>query len=336
MQQQQQQRQNNRQHIIHYNNDNIVSNMMELGFTFFELTGYSLITFYDVVVAFPDQFNRYIRRRNGIFQRISMSLRRSWSTPKLSNSSKYYNSSSTSTGSIINDTAYSFNIPVSSSTPSIPTTTATSTPTVVLSPPTSTSTTTTTTTTVGAPGTEKVKNLENELSRLREEIARIMSTTNSGMAPAAAAAPGKACPPPPPPPLPPMYKPTNFKMQKTAEGVIRSSQMPAGTPTKQALSIGDLLRSGQKVTLKKSDIIRSPGGTPVRDITNQQKSVLSTQDFIAVALKNKFKNVVHQESPERRPSTKSATKKGNDDSFFSDSDNEFDAFDDKENRTMVI
>eukprot|EP01133_Synstelium_polycarpum_P001148 gene1148-1313_t len=198
--------------------------MLHLGLRFFELTGQSIFQMYDTVISFPEFFSRQIRRKNGVFYKVTRVL---W----------------------------------------------------------------------------------------------IMAASSSGSSSAGAPPPAMnktPSAPPPPPPMPPMTKSSSVLKINRGNSGTSSAPIVNATPTKQMLSIGDAIRGSGKVTLKKSDVIRSPGGTPIRDITNQPRSALSTQDFIAIALKKKFQNVniKQEDSPERRPS------RHTNDSFFSDSDND--------------
>eukprot|EP01132_Coremiostelium_polycephalum_P006161 gene6161-7674_t len=149
-----------------------------------------------------------------------------------------------------------------------------------------------------------------QLSMLRNEIAKLMSgpTSNSNNKPL----PVSSGPPPPPPPPPPIFKSSNAVLKKSISGTpstttTTSTPSNISTPTK-SLTIADILKSGQKVQLKKSDVVRSPGGTPMREPTKTQQS---TQDMIANALKKKFKNTYY-DSPEKS--------NNHDDSFNEDFD----------------
>ncbi|EFA83619.1 hypothetical protein PPL_02685 [Heterostelium album PN500] len=306
--------------IVHYRDNNISTRIMEYGFLFFEFAGHTLLSFSDLVVTLPESSLR-ITSSTTTKTHYTISVDSSITSTSNSNSNTTNNNITTST-----PTPYTNNIISTPSSVLLNKSDNQSSTTSILS---TGQFTTPTTTTQPAQSNEKVKNLECELSRLREEIARIMANNSNAAATNVQPVMAAGGPPPPPPPVPPVFKPANLALKKLKSN---GTESPAPmTPTKQSsMSIGDILRSGQKVTLKKSDVVRSPGGTPVRDVTNQQP--ISTQDFIANALKKKFSNIRVDDSPEvKRP--KSSLKKTNDDSFFSDSDNDFD---DQENVQTYI
>jgi len=181
---------------------------------------------------------------------------------------------------------------------------------------------------------EKIQKLEAELSVLRSEIAKIMQENgnskvdvtgkhcstirdiaeddeedeeikvhNSSSVP----------PPPPPPPLmilsnmmqhPQQLNVNNvatISMQSSSfriSGTMSSLDQPVGisnTASVGTINVEEIIQRGR--TLKKSNLIRTPGGTPLRNDLKDNKAVAVTaQDMIALALKKRFK-AANQKSP---------------------------------------
>ncbi|KAJ8355770.1 hypothetical protein SKAU_G00185640 [Synaphobranchus kaupii] len=164
----------------------------------------------------------------------------------------------------------------------------------------------------------KITALEDELLRLRSQIAMIV-TMPTGTAPfqSAPATPGMcpppppvltstpgpaprcppppAPPPPPPPPLPPLCPVT---METLAQGSIKQQRrtagkaecdlkaQSAGSTSDKFPSMLDVLKDLNQVKLR--EVERSPGGTPVRKKSKKVVSLSDPAALIAEALKRKF------------------------------------------------
>ncbi|EGG20359.1 hypothetical protein DFA_07483 [Cavenderia fasciculata] len=324
--------------VIHYKKNNIFYKMMGSGFLFFEMTGQSVVSFYDHILSFPEMFNRSLRRKNGFFFKINQSYLK-WRNPNKSNitikaatstsTTNTQDDSTTSSSSFDSNNIYTTTTPTPLDTAFINTTDTT--PTIISA--TSTPSSSSPSPSQSSSSSSKEQHLENELARLRAEFSKIMAakSTNSTNTTTTTIS-STPMPPPPPPPLPPVFKATALNIKKKNINGVAPDVNVNATPTK-SMSIGDILRSGNgKVQLKKSDVVRSPGGTPIRDVTNKP-SVVSTQDFIAMALKKKFQNVHVNDSPEVKKK-KTGVKKTSNDSFFSDSDDD-EFVDNKENKFIT-
>jgi hypothetical protein len=113
-----------------------------------------------------------------------------------------------------------------------------------------------------------------------------------------------------PPPPPPVFKPTtttkSSKLQPSmndsvpqptfrVSGTMSSIDQPiADSSFPSGFTVEEIVKRGQ--TLKRSNISRTPGGTPIRTDLQESTTIVTTQDMIAQALKKKF-SVVHQKSP---------------------------------------
>ncbi|XP_076804283.1 mitochondrial fission regulator 1-like isoform X2 [Clavelina lepadiformis] len=181
----------------------------------------------------------------------------------------------------------------------------------------------------------KISALEDELSMLRAQIAKLVSNQNkpdkqeqpsnlslsfnstvtgSGEAfscstPIKTVPPPCMPPPPPPPPLPPPPPPPPPMMPAPDRGdsvidLIRKRKKNKGTATtcvKNPLSMSDVLKDLHKVKLK--SISRSPSGTPMGNKKPPRKpDPTDPAAFIAEALRKKFANHHRvSESPENSP-----------------------------------
>jgi hypothetical protein len=132
---------------------------------------------------------------------------------------------------------------------------------------------------------KKISSLEMELARLRSQIAicAIMEQQEQCQ---------EAPPPPPPPPLP-----------SIAEMEAPPIDPPTDTPTSStpmtSQHYSSLAQNIENVKLKKLDIQKSPGGTPMRPKAGYGSSS-STDDpaaIIANALRLKFSHRIFQDSP---------------------------------------
>lgn len=147
---------------------------------------------------------------------------------------------------------------------------------------------------------EKLRMLEDELSRLRAMIASVV-TKQEGLSNMAAPPPpppppipgttaGSAAPgmPPPPPPPPP---PPGFTLEKPRESIqdiVRKNRkgQTVGTAEKKP-SMADVLSKLGTVKLK--SVERSPGGTPLRGGGSAPAATpMDPAAMIAIALKKKF------------------------------------------------
>eukprot|EP01112_Ceratiomyxa_fruticulosa_P010310 TRINITY_DN271_c0_g1_i1.p1 TRINITY_DN271_c0_g1~~TRINITY_DN271_c0_g1_i1.p1 ORF type:complete len:359 (+),score=93.58 TRINITY_DN271_c0_g1_i1:244-1320(+) len=187
--------------------------------------------------------------------------------------------------------------------------------------------------------TEKLKVLEDELSKLRSEINRIMGQPAS-LAKAAPSGgvgtvqfssqtptPATFLPPPPPPLLPnpllstPIPPPLDLPVSpekpiapKIKERVLTKREI---APKHENMSLAEILNGASTANLRKTECPRSPGGTPMVATTKRTTSALDHQDMIAMALKKKFQNVRRMSSP-----------KGKGDFSDSSFDNSFSDFED--------
>jgi len=149
----------------------------------------------------------------------------------------------------------------------------------------------------------KINQLEDELAKLRAQIAMIVSGS-APLAPPSQPAPIAVVPPiilqapPPPPPPPPPPAPSNniapvIKINKTAVKQTKKVDEEESAP-----NLSDVLRGLSSVKLK-SVPNRSPGGTPMKAIKSSKAESNDPADIIARALKEKFRNTrTSYDSPE--------------------------------------
>ncbi|XP_047143454.1 mitochondrial fission regulator 2 isoform X1 [Hydra vulgaris] len=141
----------------------------------------------------------------------------------------------------------------------------------------------------------KLSALEDELAKLRAQIAAIVSNRNvpNPAAPSAQIAvvqPTSMLPPPPPPPPPlPIFKNAN------ASAVCMPSIKVVNEENKS--SMNDVLKGLSNVKLKNSNICRSPGGTPLKK-NDRLEDLSNPADIIAKALREKFQNSNMYRSPD--------------------------------------
>ncbi|KYQ93749.1 hypothetical protein DLAC_05139 [Tieghemostelium lacteum] len=322
------------------NSKRIELNPIQILLELFELTGESMVGFYDFVIEFPELINREAKKKDGMLQQLINLVRKNVLSQKQLQSSQNNFVVTSKCISDLNSNETCINIDHqqnsisnnnNNNTTFIISDCNTSSPLLPSSITTPSITTIPHINTVQPQQQTTNNSLEDELTRLREQIAKIMQSsatapqncnipTNNNNTPITSNLP----PPPPPPPLPPKFVPKEIKLniKRGSNSSNNSSNSTPETSTpKKSMSIQDILKNGAKgITLKKSDVNRSPGGTPIRDITNKQTS---HQDFIATALKNKFRNTYA--SPEK-PKVKTNLKKKQqsiEDSLFSDSDDEY-------------
>lgn len=158
---------------------------------------------------------------------------------------------------------------------------------------------------------QKITDLQDELAKLRAQIAMIVAAQNAP-AVAAAAPPSQTPiavvpptfmpPPPPPPPPPPTFstpKVPSFSVKKKIEKDIGEETVP------QKSGMEDVLKGIANVRLKSTDIEKSPGGTPMRK-NKSTEDPTNPSDIIAKALREKFQNTnMNYNSPERVDSPES-------------------------------
>jgi len=170
------------------------------------------------------------------------------------------------------------------------------------------------------PKTAKIKKLEDELTKLRGEI-HLLPDTDNGLILSTVIASQNAiiAPPPPPllPPLPPIEQATpklNSIRRKSPinpddkENVENPNQHNFSTPKPLKFKPKPLTRidinlseiKNRSHSLKRTDSQRSPGGTPMKKKETTEKPIVTQGDFIASALKKRFKNV-QQHSPDPSP-----------------------------------
>lgn len=133
----------------------------------------------------------------------------------------------------------------------------------------------------------KITELEDELAKLRAQIAMIVSASQAPQAapmpqqptPIAIVPPIMSVPPPPPPPPPSVFNP-KIEIKKVAKKEpVEEESVP---------NLSDVLKGLSSVKLK-SVPNRSPGGTPMRNKSNNKESN-DPADIIARALREKFRN----------------------------------------------
>ncbi|XP_078398475.1 mitochondrial fission regulator 2 [Cetorhinus maximus] len=160
----------------------------------------------------------------------------------------------------------------------------------------------------------KISQLEDELSRLRSQIAMLVTmqdqTLDTPCTPAASVPPPKltstplgalcdpltTAPPPPPPPLPPMSTTENSAasagdLVRECQAMRRNSSHVTIKPKlnekfSEPFSMMDVLKDMQNVKLRV--VARSPGGTPMGKKPAIKASVSDPAALIADALKRKF------------------------------------------------
>lgn len=73
----------------------------------------------------------------------------------------------------------------------------------------------------------------------------------------------------------------------------------SGKKLHRTMSLAEVLKGASSANLRKTEIVRSPGGTPI-DTPNRPKPATSqnSQDFIAMALKKKFGSMSRLETPD--------------------------------------
>lgn len=132
---------------------------------------------------------------------------------------------------------------------------------------------------------EKYRQLELELAALRAQMQAILAGTTPAIN-VPPSAPKVAAPPPPPPPPPPPRN-TEIRVPLPLSRTKRAlSTLNEGTVSSPCLILQP--QNLDKGRLRRSEVQRSPGGTPVRVVDENSKAPQSTADFIASALKRKF------------------------------------------------
>jgi len=257
--------------------------LIKLGLFFLELTGNTLLGIYDYIIH-PPIFGKRKRKRK------TVGFLKSYKKPKTKNS---------------DNMDFTENLPLPSAD-------------IPLPPP--------------LMKDEKLEQLENELSALRNEIAKIManpkpnpklSTGAAGTMSFASEIPSppsflppfeEIMPPshhlqenhtnhdiplpPPPPQISPPSSPSKIEFippptLHMSNGMYMSRR--AVDTSGEPFSLADIVRKG--TSLKKVNVERSPGGTPIRPI-DRTTNPITSQDMIALALKKKFTNISPQ-SPEK-------------------------------------
>lgn len=160
---------------------------------------------------------------------------------------------------------------------------------------------------------KKISALENELLKLRAQIALIVTTPQT---PDRESAPMTSTPlrpsPPPPPPLPPPppCHSTSSPVQSVSELIKSRKREKNGTKPPDSVgpevkgvpSMLDVLKDLNQVKLR--TVQRSPGGTPVRKRRSKGGSALHSDPaaLIAEALKKKFAQHYHNNSSDKENS----------------------------------
>ncbi|KAF2075655.1 hypothetical protein CYY_003028 [Polysphondylium violaceum] len=316
----------NRPMTTYYSSESLGIQLLKITFQIFELAGQSTKTTYSrLFYDLPEYLQREIKSKNGFYRKLINIIFPSTSA----NSNSIYIKSVSLQQQQQQQEPVTIDTPLNSTfvTSPISTASSSSSPMYNVSSTTSTSTSTSSpslnNTTInintagGAPvqSQEKINSLESELTRLREEFAKIMAAknaANSSTASTTTPPPSSSVPPPPPPP-PPLAQTKKLEIKKSINNSANTNNN--STPMKQPiLSMNDILKGGK--SLKRSDVVRSPGGTPLKDTTTSSNPVVSHQDFIANALKKKFQNTYSS------PDHKSAANHDDDDSFSFDSDDD--------------
>ncbi|XP_072410305.1 mitochondrial fission regulator 2 isoform X3 [Chiloscyllium punctatum] len=139
----------------------------------------------------------------------------------------------------------------------------------------------------------KISQLEDELSRLRSQIAMLITLQDQR-----SGTPGNALPPPPPPPPPPLPMSTAKNSAASSSNLGEESQAMKSNPGHVTIkskltenlpnpfNMMDVLKDMQNVKLKV--VARSPGGTPMRKKPAIKTLVSDPAALIADALKRKF------------------------------------------------
>ncbi|XP_057313127.1 mitochondrial fission regulator 1-like isoform X2 [Hydractinia symbiolongicarpus] len=157
---------------------------------------------------------------------------------------------------------------------------------------------------------KKISHLEDELAKLRAQIAMIVSTqggasTTTGPTqptPVAVVPPTAVAPPPPPPP-PPLPPPQTLAATPNTQKLVKRKK---SEEEKQYPVMDDLLKGLSTVKLKTVDISRSPGGTPLKRNVQPRADSTNPADIIARALREKFqKSRLCYDSPEKDGSPQS-------------------------------
>lgn len=112
---------------------------------------------------------------------------------------------------------------------------------------------------------------------------------------------------PPPPPPPPVRKNAKIATAQNADAPAAASEaVPAPEVIKSkikkpiAVSLHQVIASGQPVALRRVEHNRSPGGTPIKGAGAANAKMLDHSTFLSQALKRKFKHA-HNDSPPTTP-----------------------------------
>lgn len=334
--------------------------LLDAGYAFFEFTGQKLLDIYDIISSAPAIVKIFQNNSTKKNRRREKGLAGKFLTPKRGiTKNKHKHIKSKDSHIIVTPRSQKLSLAI---TPSLhprdrsaSTTPAPSTPFTVPSTPFAPTTPFTqqtpahaapSTTSPGpTPAPEKIQKLESELTKLREEIAKLMNqpkgaSTQGGAAgtvsfasqqvvpqsfvPTPTPTPPTATIPPPPPPPPPSTLTTSIsapsmsastpvpppppppaadstpKLYRSASSVEPNTNTP-GTPKKEmprAMSLADVLKGASSANLRKTDMSRSPGGTPLETPTKATNRMSDPQDFIAQALRKKFASINKYNTPE--------------------------------------
>lgn len=288
---------------------------LDAGYALFEFTGQKILDFYDILSSAPAIVKIFQNNSTKKNRRKEKGLAGKFLTPKRGIVKNKPKSSIKSKDSHILVTprtpklslAITPSLKRSSSSTSAPITIPTVTPT---------------------PAPEKIQKLESELTKLREEIAKLMSNPKGAqqggvsgtvsfpsqpyvpqsfvpshtVSSPSASTPSVLAPPPPPPPLPtPDELNSTPKLYRSASS-ITATNTNTDTPKKETMprtmSLADVLKGASAANLRKTDLSRSPGGTPTDGSKSLQKPMNDPQDFIAQALKKKFASINRYNTPE--------------------------------------
>ncbi len=120
-------------------------------------------------------------------------------------------------------------------------------------------------------------------------------------------------PPPPPPPISIEFNNNNgnltggialvpsFRVSST----MSSSDQPVSSSSSShavgAIKAEEIIQRGR--TLRKSNMVRTPGGTPIRSDIKDNKPAVTAQDMIAQALQKRFKSANQHASSPLKPQT---------------------------------
>lgn len=319
--------------------------LLDAGYALFEFTGQKLLDIYDIISSAPAIVKIFQNNPTKKNRRKEKGLAGKFLTPKRGIQKNVKHKQIKSKDSHIIMTPRTQKLSLATLTPSIKISDSSSSSSTFSPQMTPSAAVHTVSTPAPTPAPEKIQKLESELTKLREEIAKLMSqpkatpggasgtvsfpsqphvpqsfvphtpmstttTTNTAtpmiitppVTPSSSNIPFPPPPPPlsssvpPPPPPPPMSDaPGTPKLTRSA------SHVESSTPRKEiprTMSLADVLKGASAANLRKTEVSRSPGGTPQDGTTSKNSRMNDPQDFIAQALRKKFASINRYNTPE--------------------------------------